>query len=63
MPKTLGHSGKILMVKNYNKKNWGSFGIFVLPYNFGQIMKVEKKNPFMPKIPGQHHEHYNFHGA
>jgi hypothetical protein len=23
---------------------------FSLPYNFGQIMKVEKKNPFMPKI-------------
>jgi hypothetical protein len=26
-------------------------------------MKVEKKNPFMPKIWGQHHENYNFHGA
>jgi hypothetical protein len=54
MPKHFGHSGKILMVTKLKNKNWGGqfWYIFALPYNFGQIMKVEKKIPFMPKISG-----------
>jgi hypothetical protein len=46
LPKTFGHSGKILMLNIL-----GILKKFILPNNFKHLINVEKKS-FMPKILG-----------